>query len=120
MEKLAAVRPTAMASMEMAYRAGVKLAYGTDLLGILHDEQSREFRIRAEVMAPSDILQQATINAARLFNREGELGELVPGARADILAIDGNPLDDLTLLEGQGRHMALIMKDGEAVKNELN
>ena len=44
----------------------------------------------------------------------------MPGARADILAIDGNPLDDLTLLEGQGRHMALIMKDGEAVKNELN
>ncbi|MEQ8347046.1 MAG: amidohydrolase family protein [Sneathiellaceae bacterium] len=120
MEKLAEVRPHAMASLEMAYRAGVKMAYGTDLLGILHDEQSREFRIRAEFMKPMEIIQQATLHAASLFRMDGEIGVLEPGARADILAIDGNPLDDLSLLEGQGRHMALIMKDGASVKNEVN
>ncbi len=118
--KLAEIRPTAMKSLEMAYKAGVNLAYGTDLLGILHEDQSSEFRIRAEIMKPEDIFRQATSLAAELFRMEGEVGTVEPGARADLLIVDGNPLEDLSLMEGQGQHMMLIMKDGKAYKNELN
>ena len=78
-----------------------------------------EFAIRAEVLSPREILDSATRINARILNREGELGVIAAGARADLLLVDGNPLDDLGLLEDQGKHLALIMKDGEIVESRL-
>jgi imidazolonepropionase-like amidohydrolase len=107
-------------SLEICQRAGVPVAFGTDLLGQLQVEQSREFTLRSQVMQPIDIIRSATTVAARVLRREGQLGCLRPGAWADLLLVDGNPLQDLSLLEHQGRHLAAIMKGGRFHKNRLN
>lgn len=112
MAKLAEVREAGLGSLEILQRAGVKIGYGTDLLGPMHRYQSREFVIRAEAMAPFDIIRSATSVNAELLNRCGELGVVAPGARADLIAVDGDPLADISLLDGQGEHLTHIMKDG--------
>jgi len=63
-------------------------------------------------MAPYDIIRSATIVNAELLNRAGELGIVAPDARADLIAVDGDPLADISLLDGQGEHLTHIMKDG--------
>ena len=110
--KLGDVREAGLRSLEILERAGVKIGYGTDLLGAMHKYQSREFVIRAEAMAPFDVIRSATIVNAELLNRSGELGVVAPGARADLIVVDGDPLRDLSLLDGQGEHLTVIMKDG--------
>jgi imidazolonepropionase-like amidohydrolase len=107
-------------SLEICRRAGVPVAYGSDLLGQLQVDQSREFVIRAEVLPPIEILRAATTVAAQVLRHEGRLGCLKPGAFADILLVDGDPLKDLNLLGGQGRQMPVIMKDGRFHKNTLH
>ena len=116
MAKLAEVRDAGRGSLEILKRAGVKIGYGTDLLGRMHRHQSREFVIRAEAMAPFDIIRSATIVNAELLNRAGELGIVAPDARADLIAVDGDPLADIALLDGQGEHLTHIMKDGVLYK----
>ena len=110
--KLADVREAGLRSLEILEQAGVKIGYGTDLLGPMHKHQTREFVIRAEVMAPFEVIRSATIVNAELLNRSGELGVVAPGARADLIAVDGDPLHDISLLDGQGEHISVIMKDG--------
>jgi imidazolonepropionase-like amidohydrolase len=78
----------------------------------MHRYQSREFVLRAEAMAPFDIIRSATTVNAELLNRAGELGVVASGARADLIAVDGDPLADISLLDGQGEHLTHIMKDG--------
>jgi imidazolonepropionase-like amidohydrolase len=107
-------------SLEICQRAGVPVAFGTDLLGQLQVEQSREFTLRSQAMKPIDIIRSATTIAARVLRREGQLGCLKPSAWADLLLVDGNPLKDLSLLEHQGRHLSAIMKGGRFHKNRLN
>ncbi len=111
-DKVNAVHDAAMRGLETAHRKGVKMVYGTDLFGPMHAHQAREFSIRAEIQKPIDAIRAATLNAAELFQRAGEIGEIVPGARADLLVVEGDPLRDLNLLQDQGRHLAAIMKDG--------
>jgi imidazolonepropionase-like amidohydrolase len=106
-------------SLEIAKRAGVEIGFGTDLLGQLHEEQSREFVIRQEVERPVEILRSATLVNARILQREGQLGELVPGSFADLIVVDRNPLQDLGLLQDQGGHILAIMKGGIFCKNCL-
>jgi imidazolonepropionase-like amidohydrolase len=116
MAKLAEVREAGLGSLEILQRAGVKIGLGTDLLGPMHRHQSREFVIRAEAMAPFDIIRSATLVNAELLNRTGEVGVVAPGARADLIAVDGDPLADISLLDGQGEHLTHIMKDGAFYK----
>ncbi len=118
-DKIKDVRETGLQSLEYAKAAGVKMGFGTDLLGETHHYQSLEFSIRAEVLSPFEIIQSATARNAELLNRAGELGVVASGALADMIVVDGNPLDDLTLLQDQGEHLPLIMKGGKLYKNEL-
>ena len=118
MVKLGEVCQAGLGSLEILKAAGVKIGYGTDLLGPMHRYQSREFVIRAEAMAPFDIIRSATTVNAELLNRSGDLGVVAPGARADLIAIDGDPLADLSLLDGQGEHLTHIMKDGVFYKRQ--
>ncbi|HML12966.1 MAG TPA: amidohydrolase family protein [Xanthobacteraceae bacterium] len=106
-------------SVELARNAGVKIGFGTDLLGQLQDDQCREFLIRAELMQPAEIIRSATIVNAEILQRAGELGELKPGAFADLLVADGDPLADLGLFQDEGRHLSAIMKGGRFYKNRL-
>jgi imidazolonepropionase-like amidohydrolase len=106
-------------SLEICQRHGVKVAYGTDLLGQLQTAQSREFLIRAEVQKPIEVIRAATTIGAEIVRMEGKLGCLKPGAYADFLLVDGDPLQNLNLLQEQGKYLAAIVKDGEFYKNRL-
>ena len=117
--KVEQVRAAGLRSLEIFKIAGVKLAFGTDLLGGSHDLQSEEFLIRAQVQSNLEVLQSATLIGAELLGQSGRLGEIVPGALADLLLVDGNPLDDLTCLTGQGERIALVMQGGLVRFNEL-
>jgi imidazolonepropionase-like amidohydrolase len=119
LEKLKVVRAAGVQSLEILKEAGVSIGFGTDLLGAMQTHQSGEFAIRAEVLAPAEILRSATSVNAALLNAEGELGVVAPGALADLLVVDGDPLADLGLLEHQGAYLAAIVKGGRFVKNAL-
>jgi len=110
----------ALRSLEICKNAGVPVAFGTDLLGQLQVDQSREFALRSQVLKPIEIIRSATTIGAKVVRQEGKLGCLKPGAFADLLVIDGNPLQDLSLFEGQGRHLSVIMKGGRFHKNRLH
>jgi imidazolonepropionase-like amidohydrolase len=107
-------------SLELCKEAGVKVGYGSDLLGPLQDEQSREFLLRSEVTAPIEIIRSATTIGAEVLRMPGKVGTLQPGAFSDAIVVDGNPLKDLALLGDQGKHLSLIMKAGVLHKNRLN
>jgi len=107
-------------SLEICKRAGVPVAYGTDLLGQLQVEQSREFIIRSEVQKPIEIIRAATLIGAEIVRQVGKIGCVKPGAFADLLVIDGNPLENLGVLQEQGKYLAVIMKGGRFYKNRLN
>ncbi|HKS89441.1 MAG TPA: amidohydrolase family protein, partial [Stellaceae bacterium] len=114
--KLAEVREAGLNSLEILQAAGVPIGYGTDLLGPMHRYQTREFVLRREAMAPFDIIRSATTVNAALLNRAGELGVIAPGARADLIALAGDPLADIAVLDGDGGHLAMVMKDGAFCK----
>ena len=117
--KIEQVRAAGLSSLEVFKAAGVKLAFGTDLLGGSHDLQSEEFLIRAQVQSNLEVLQSATLIGAELLGQADRLGEIAPGACADLLLVDGNPLDDLACLTGQGERIPLVMQGGLVRFNEL-
>lgn len=118
-EKMANLFDTMLAGLVIMKEAGVKVGFGTDLLAEHHDRQGIEFEIRAEVLDPYDILISATSTAAEIIMEEGRLGVIAPGAHADILLVDGNPMDDVRILGRQGSNLPVIMKAGEFHKNAL-
>jgi imidazolonepropionase-like amidohydrolase len=113
-----------------AKKVGVKMSFGTDLLGGLEiaKAQNLEFLARAEYFTGYEILKQATSNNAELFERSGKrhpyqqgaLGVIKEGAYADIVVVDGNPLEDIKLLSNPVENLKIIMKDGKIYKNTLN
>jgi imidazolonepropionase-like amidohydrolase len=102
-------------ALEMADRAGVPIAYGTDLLGAMHAWQSREFKIRSEVQGPGSIIRAATSIAARLLRMEGQIGTIAPGAYADLLVVDANPLEDINVLAEPHAHIRKLVKAGRVI-----
>ncbi|MFB6673213.1 amidohydrolase family protein [Streptomyces sp. NPDC056390] len=117
--KLHDVIDAGLHALELADRAGLKIGYGTDLHGALHDRQLTEFSLRAQVQKPADILRAATVTGAEIAGMTGHIGEIVPGAFADLLVVDGNPLEDIALLTEPERRLLLIMRNGAVVKNIL-
>jgi imidazolonepropionase-like amidohydrolase len=109
----------ALRSLEICKAAGVKVGYGTDLLGQLQVDQSQEFMYRAKVLKPIEIVRQATVVGAEILRQEGKLGIVEPGAFADLIVVDGDPLKRLELFLDQGAHLPAIMKAGKFHKNAL-
>jgi len=115
----------------LAKKHGVKIGFGTDFFGPTNEAfamQALEFKARAKYFTPVEILRQATSTNAAIVAMsgpmmnpylEGPLGVIEEGAYADILVIDGNPLEDILLLTDAKANIPLIMKDGEIYKNEL-
>jgi imidazolonepropionase-like amidohydrolase len=118
--KIDDVRLRGIESLDIMRRAGVTMAFGTDLLGEMHRHQSEEFVIRGRVLPAAEVIRSATSDAAELIGMTGQIGTVAPGACADLIVVDGDPLTDLSLLTKQGAHMPLIMKGGQFIKNELN
>lgn len=96
--KIDAVRSAGLASLEIFRAAGIPMGYGTDLLGDMHRHQSREFAIRKQVLPAAEIIASATSVAAKIIGMEGKLGIVAAGAFADLIVVDGNPLDDVAIL----------------------
>lgn len=114
--KVDVVRSAGMNSLAVMSQAGLAMAYGSDLLGEMHRYQSEEFVIRGRALPAHEVIGSATHVAAKLLKLEGKIGTIAPGAHADLIVVDGDPLKDLALLTRQGRHMPLIMKGGAFMK----
>jgi imidazolonepropionase-like amidohydrolase len=106
-------------SLEMCRAAGVKIGFGSDLLGQLQTDHCNEFTIRAEAMRPQEVICSATLINAEIVRAEGKLGEIVPGAHADLLVVDGDPYRDLGVFRNDGSRLSAIMARGRFVKNTL-
>lgn len=107
-------------ALDIAVKTGLPIVYGSDLLGTMQRHQLREFEIRSAVQSPLDILRGATTTAASLFNMEGEIGALVPGASADLLVLDTDPREDISVLQSPEANLKLIMARGRIMKNILD
>ena len=101
-------------SLALASKAGVKIGYGTDLHGEGLGLQLEEFALRARVQEPLEVLRSATLVGAEILGEEGRAGVVSEGSRADLIAIDGNPLEDIGVLAG-GKALRLILSDGDLV-----
>lgn len=101
------------ASFERAAKAGVKMAFGTDAGVIPHGTNAKQFATMVRFgLTPMQAIQSATINAADLLGKRNELGSIKPGKKADIIAVDGDPLKNVTILE----NVTFVMKNGKAIK----
>ena len=113
--KTKAVMPAARRNIAHAFASGVKVAFGTDAAGYPHGLNAREFAAMVKLgLSPLQAIQAATVNAADLLGWTGKVGSLEPGAWADIVAVEGDPLKDVTTLE----RVKFVMKGGEVVRNE--
>ena len=118
-DKLASVRSRGIEAVRIARAEGVPVVFGTDLLGHMHTRQSGEFALRCAAMPPVEALQSATITAARLMGQEAHIGQLVPGAWADLLVVDGDPTQGLEMLAEPEQGIRLLMQAGRVVRNRL-
>jgi len=116
LQKLLKIHDHALTSLEVMKRAGVKIGFGTDLLGEQHTRQGTEFTLRRQVLSAFDILHSATSVNAEILQMQGKLGIIKEGALADLLVVDGNPLANIDLLAANGRYLTHIMVDGRFVK----
>ncbi|KQX25057.1 MULTISPECIES: metal-dependent hydrolase family protein [unclassified Sphingomonas] len=117
MTKLVEVAGQGIEAIRICRAAGVRLGFGTDLLGPLHRHQRDEFRLRAQVETPFETLQSATSVNASILGMDGQLGTIAPGAFADLLVIDGNPLSDIALLHEDSTAIHSVWKAGRPVGN---
>ncbi|MGH2343956.1 MAG: amidohydrolase family protein, partial [Chloroflexota bacterium] len=118
-KKVFDVLDSGIQALALAYRAGIPIAFGTDLLGGMHEDQLSEFTLRAQVQPAANIIRSATITGARLLRMEGRIGVVAPQASADVLVVDGNPLSDISVLVDPERNLKLIMSRGQIVKDYL-
>ncbi|WP_233887448.1 metal-dependent hydrolase family protein [Paraburkholderia flagellata] len=114
--KVASVQQKGRESLEIYAKAGVQMGFGSDLLGEMHAFQTGEFRIRAEVLGNLEALRSATSVAAEIVNMKGELGVIAAGAIADVVVLDGNPLDDIDVVAGEGEQIEYVLQRGKIVK----
>jgi imidazolonepropionase-like amidohydrolase len=118
--KIDDVRLVGREAIALLHRVGVRMGYGSDLLGESHVHQTEELRIRAEIVGNLESLRSATTVAAEILQRKSQLGVVAPGAIADLLVVRGDPLKEINVLVGQGERLEAIVKDGGFIKNELS
>ncbi|MFN7726577.1 MAG: amidohydrolase family protein [Rubrivivax sp.] len=119
LDKLEMVKGRGLEAVRIARSEGVPVVFGTDLLGHMHGLQSGEFDLRTAAMPPLEALQSATIVPARLMRQEGQIGQLVAGAWADLLIVDGDPIQSLAMLTQPEQGIRLLMQGGRVVRSSL-
>ncbi|WP_172327349.1 amidohydrolase family protein [Mangrovicoccus sp. HB161399] len=115
--KIDIVRDKGIESLAVMRGAGLPMAYGTDLLGQLRKYGGMEFELLAKVLSPAEILRSVTETGAKLCRMEGEIGVIAPGARANLIAVDGDPFADIALLGKPEAHLMLVVKDGRIARD---
>ena len=114
-KKALEVGPVIQSTFAKAYRAGVPIAFGTDAGVFKHGRNAKEFVYMVEAgMPPVEAIKAATYNAADLLGKLDELGTLEPGKYADLVAVDTNPLEDISVLQ----HISFVMKAGVIYKEK--
>jgi imidazolonepropionase-like amidohydrolase len=113
--KAAAIGPLIIGTAGRAYKAGVKIAFGTDAGVYPHGENAHEFELMVQAGMPAMFaIQAATTHAAELLRHDKDLGSLTAGKFADLVAVPGNPVDDIGVL----RHVSFVMKEGVVYKRD--
>jgi imidazolonepropionase-like amidohydrolase len=113
-QKAEAVKKVAYPNLSRAFHSGVMIAFGTDAAVYPHGLNGREFAVLVKLgVSPIQAIQAATMNAADLIGRSDSLGNLAPGFYADLIAVEGDPLEDVTVLQSVG----FVMKGGQVFKN---
>src|ERR1700761_8931622 len=113
--KAAAIGPVILGTAGRAYRAGVKIAFGTDAGVYPHGENAHEFELMVKAgMPPLYAIQAATTHAAELLKHEKDLGSISSGKFADLVAVPGNPVDDISLM----KKVSFVMKEGVVYKRD--
>jgi imidazolonepropionase-like amidohydrolase len=116
-QKMHDVAAVAQVNVKKAFSAGVKVAFGTDAAVYPHGMNAGEFHVYVKLgMTPLAAIQTATINASDLLGPKFLVGSLEPGKFADVIAVDGDPTRDVTILE----HVKFVMKGGSVYKNEYS
>jgi imidazolonepropionase-like amidohydrolase len=111
--KAAAIGPLIQATAGRAYKAHIKIAFGTDAAVYPHGENAHEFELMVGAgMPPMFVIQAATVTAAALLRHDKDLGSVAAGKIADIVAVPGNPIDDISLM----KRVSFVMKDGVVYK----
>jgi imidazolonepropionase-like amidohydrolase len=112
--KMQSVSAVGQSNAKKAFAAGVKVAFGTDAAVYPHGLNAHEFAVYVRLgMTPLQAIQTATLNASDLLGWSSKIGTIEPGKYADLIAVDGDPLKDVTTLE----RVKFVMKGGEVVKN---
>jgi imidazolonepropionase-like amidohydrolase len=119
LDKLADVINAGLQSLRIASDAGVKVASGSDLLGPMRRFQGEEIEIKSRVLGPLGAIIAATRTSAELLGLDGELGTIEPGKQADLLVVDGDVIDDPSLI-GRAEHVCIVLQAGRMSVNHLS
>lgn len=114
-QKVDTVLETGLEAIRRAHDAGVKLVYGSDLLGGMQRHQNEEFRLLGQVQPAIDAIRAATVTAAELLGRAGELGVVAEGAIADLLILDADPSADIAVLADIDENLVAVVQNGRIV-----
>ncbi|TWD54973.1 imidazolonepropionase-like amidohydrolase [Arthrobacter sp. AG367] len=118
--KVDSVLNSGLEAIAQAHEAGVKLVYGSDLLGGMHRHQNEQFRLLGKVQPAIDAIRAATTTAAELLGRPGEIGITAPGADADMLVLTADPVQDIAVLADMADHLEFVIQDGAVIPGAAN
>lgn len=107
-----------LAALKIADEAGVTICYGSDLLTSLQALQTEEFTVRSSILSSSKILKHATTNASLMLGND-KIGRIAVGTYADMIVVDANPLEDVTVLDYPEHHLFAIIKDGRVITSRV-
>jgi imidazolonepropionase-like amidohydrolase len=112
------VAETTFTALETAYRTGLKIGSGSDLVGVCQPFKGYEVELKSRVMGPMDAILAVTKRNAEMLKRLDKIGTIECGKLADIIVVDGNPLKDPALFRNRD-NIRLIMKGGALYKSEI-
>jgi imidazolonepropionase-like amidohydrolase len=115
--KVDSVLTSGLDAISRAHEAGVKVVFGSDLLGGMHRHQNEQFRLLGKVQPAIAAIRSATTTAAELLGRAGEIGVVAPGADADLLVLTADPLADIAVLADISDHLQFLIQDGAVVSS---